>query len=83
MKSLLEKNDIEMYLTHHEEKYVVADILIRNLKKKIYEHLTSVSEKVYIDKSDDRVDKNNNTHNRAIKMKPIDVKSNTFIKSSK
>ena len=35
MKSWLEKNDIEMYLTHNEGKSVVAERFIRFLKTKI------------------------------------------------
>ena len=31
MKSSLEKNDIEMYSTHNEEKFVVAERFIRTL----------------------------------------------------
>ena len=34
---------------------------------------------VYIDKLDDRVNEHSNTYHRTIKMKPIDVKDNTFI----
>ena len=34
---------------------------------------------VYIDKLDDIVDEYNNTYHRTIKMKPIDVKDNTYI----
>ena len=36
MKSWLEKNDTEMYLTHNEEKPIVAERFIRTLKNKIY-----------------------------------------------
>ena len=36
MKSSLERNDIEMYSTHEEEKSVVAERFIRTLKNKIY-----------------------------------------------
>ena len=36
MKSWLEKNDIEMYLTHNEGKSVVAKKFIRPLRNKIY-----------------------------------------------
>ena len=35
MKSLLEKNDIEMYSTLNEGKSVVAERFIRTLKNKI------------------------------------------------
>ena len=53
------------------------------LKKNIYKYRTSVSKNVYNDKLDDIVNKNNKTYHRTIKMKPIDVKSNTYIDSSK
>ena len=36
---------------------------------------------VYIDKLDDIVNKYNNTYHSTIKMKPVDVKSNTYIDS--
>ena len=39
--------------------------------------MTSVSEYVHIDKLDDIVNKYNNTYS-TIKMKPVDVKSNTY-----
>ena len=45
--------------------------------------MISVSENVCIDKLDDMVNKYNNTYHRTIKMKPIGVKSNTYIDSSK
>ena len=38
---------------------------------------------MYIDKLDDIVNKYNNTYYSKIKMKPVDVKSNTYIDSSK
>ena len=34
---------------------------------------------MYLDKLDDIVNKWNNTYHRTIKMKPIDVKNNTYI----
>ena len=39
----------------------------------------SISKNVYIDKLDDIVDEYNNRYHRSIKMKPIDVKDNTYI----
>ena len=45
--------------------------------------MTSVSKKVYIDKLDDIVNKYNNTYHSTIKIKPVDVKSNTYIDSFK
>ena len=36
---------------------------------------------MYIDKLDDIVNKYNNKYHRSIKMKPVDVKDNTYISS--
>ena len=41
--------------------------------------MKSGSKNVYFDKLDDIVDEYNNTHHRTIKMKPVDVKDNTYI----
>ena len=38
---------------------------------------------MYSDKLDDIVNEYNNTYHRAIKNKPVDVKDNTYIDSSK
>ena len=83
MKSWLEKNGIEMYSTHNEEKFVVADRFIRDLKNRINKYMTSISKNVYIDKLDDLVNKCSNTYHRTIKMKPVDVKSSTYIDFNK
>ena len=45
--------------------------------------MTSISKNVYTDKLDDIVNKCNNVYHNTIKMKPVDVKSNTYIDSSK
>ena len=45
--------------------------------------MMSIPKNVYIDKLDDIVNKYNNTYLRTIKMKPVDVKSSTYIDSSK
>ena len=45
--------------------------------------MTSLSKNVYIDKLEDIVNKYNNTYHSTIKMKPVDLKSNTYIDSSK
>ena len=78
MKSWLEKNNIELYSTHNEGKSVVAERFIRTIKNKIYKHMTSISKNVYIDKLDDIVNEYNNTKYRTTKMKPINVKDNTY-----
>ena len=88
LKFILKDNDIEIYSIHNEGKSVVAERFIRTLKQtkivmyfqtKIYKYMTSVSKNVYIDKLDDIVGEYNNTYHRTIKMKPVDVKDNTYI----
>ena len=68
-----------MYSTHNEGKSVIAERFIRTLKNKIYKYIISISKNVYIDKLDDIVKKYNNTYHKSIKMKPADVKDNTYI----
>ena len=65
-----------MYSTRIEGKSVIAKRFIRTLKNK-------VSKNVYTDKLDDIVNKYNNKYHSTIKMKPVDVKSNTYIDYSK
>ena len=72
-----------MYSTHNEGKSVIAEIFIRTLKNKIYKYMTSILKNLYIDKLDGIVNKYNNTYHRTIKMIPVNVKSNTYIDSSK
>ena len=67
------------YSTHNEGKSVVAERFIRTLKSKIYKYMTSISK----NKLDDIVNEYNNTYHTTIKMKPIDVKDNTYINTSK
>ena len=68
-----------MYSANNEGKSVIAERFIRTLKSKIYKYMTSISKNVHIDKLDDIVRKYNNTYHTSIKMKPIDVKDNTYI----
>ena len=68
-----------MYSIHNEGKSVVAERFIRTLKNKICKYMTFVSKNVFIDKLDDIVDEYNNIYNRTIKMKPVDIKDNTYI----
>ena len=68
-----------MYSTHNKGKSVVAERFIRMLKSKIHKYMTSISKNVYSDQLDDIVDEYNNTYHTTIKMKPIDVKDNTYI----
>ena len=61
-----------MYSTHNEGKSVVAERFIRTLKRRVYKYMTSIS-------VNDIVNEYNNTYHRTIKLKPIDVKDNTYI----
>ena len=45
--------------------------------------MTSISNNMYIDKIDGIVNEYNKSYHRTIKMKPIEVKNNTYIGSSK
>ena len=83
MKSWLEKMIQKCIQTHNEGKSVVAERFIRTLENKIYKYMTLISKNVYIDKLDDIANKYNNTYHRTIKMKPVDVKSSTYIDPSK
>ena len=75
MKSWLQYNYIEMYSKHNELKSV---LLLKDLLE-----MTLISKKVYIDKLVDTINKYNNTCNKTIKMKPINVKYNTYINFGK
>ena len=67
-----------MHSAHNEGKSVAAERFIRTLKNKIYKHMTAVSKNMYFDVLDHIVDEYNNTCHRTIKMKPIDVKNDSF-----
>ena len=68
-----------MYSTNNEGKSVMAERFIKTLKNKIYKCMTSLSKNVYVDRLDDIVKEYNNTYHKSIKMKPVDVKDNTYI----
>ena len=67
-----------MYSTYNEGKSVLAERFIRNLKSKIFKHMTVVSKNVYFHVSDDIVNKYNNTVHRSIKIKPVDITSDSY-----
>ena len=67
-----------MYSTYNERKSVVAERFIRNLKNKIFKHMRAVSKNVYFDVLYDIVNKYNNAVHRSIKIKPIDVTSDSY-----
>ena len=82
-KKWLQDKDIFMHSTHNEGKSVVTERFIRTLKNKIYKYMTSISKNIYIDKLDDIVNEYNDTYHKTIKMKPIDLKDNTYINIDK
>ena len=83
MKSWLEKNHIKMHSAHNEGKSVSAKRFIRILENEIYKYMTSILKNVYVYKLDDIVNEYNNTYHRTVKMKPVDVKDNTYINFGK
>ena len=81
-KSFLKENDIEMYSTFNEGKSVVAERFIKTLKNKIYKHMTITGKNVYFNDLDDIFGKYNNSIHSLIKIKPKDVKDDSFVKYS-
>ena len=67
-----------MHSTYNEGKSVVAERFITTLKNKVFKHMTAVSKSVYFDVLNDIVNKYNNRVYRTIKMKPIDVTSDSY-----
>ena len=74
MKSWLKENNIEMYSPHNEGKFIIAENFSRTLMNKFYKYMALISKDLYIDKSDDVVNKCNNTYVNKIKVKPVDIK---------
>ena len=75
---MVKNKNIEMYSIHSKGKSVVPEIFVRPLKTKIYKYMASISRNFCINKLDDIVNEYNNTYHRTIKMKPVDVKNNTY-----
>ena len=67
-----------MYSKHNEGESAVVEELIRKLKSKIYKYIISISKNMYIGKLDNIVNEYNNAYHRTTKMKPVDVKDNTY-----
>ena len=82
-KDFLKIKNIEMYSTYNEGKSVVAGRFIRILKNKIFKHMTTISKNAYIDMLNDIVNKYNNTVHITMKMKPIDVASDSYVEYNK
>ena len=67
-----------MYSKYNEGKSAVAERFIRTLTSKIFKHMTAISKNVYFDVLDNIVNKFNNTNHRTIKIKHIEVSSNSY-----
>ena len=68
-KDFLKINNIEMYSTCNEGKFVVVERFIRTLKNKIFKHMAAISKNIYFDVLHNIINKYNNTVHRTIKMK--------------
>ena len=60
-----------------KKNLLFAESFIKTLKTETYKCMTSISKIVYIAELDDIVNKCNNTYHSTIKMKPVNVESNT------
>ena len=69
----LKINNIEMYSTCNEGKSVVVKRFIRAVKNKIFKHIMLI-----FDVLDNIINKYNNTVHKTIKVKPIDVTSDSY-----
>ena len=78
-KRFLKINNTVMYSTYNEGKYVVTEKFIRTLKSKIFNHMTAVSKNVYFDVLDNVANKYKNTVQRTMKMKPINITSDSYV----
>ena len=67
-----------MYSTYNLGKSVVAARFIRTLKNKIFKYMIAISKNIYFDALDDIVNKYDDTVQRTIKMKPINVTSDSY-----
>ena len=72
-----------MYSTYNEVNSVVAEQFISTLKDKVFKHMTAISKNLYFDVLDNIVNKNNNTVHKTIKMKPINVTSDSYLNTMK
>ena len=75
-KEVLKENHMEKYSTQNEGKSAVAEKFIKTLKNKIYKHMTAVLKD--FDVLDVIVDEYDNTFHKTIKIKPIDIKLDSY-----
>ena len=72
-----------MYWTYNEGKFGFAERFIKTLQTEIYKYMISESKNMNIDKLDDKANEYKNAYHKAIKMKPVEVKDNTYVDSDK
>ena len=65
-----------------KENLFFAERFIRTLKNKIFKHMTAISKNIHFDVLDDIVNEYNNTVHRTIKMRPIDIMGDYYVKSN-
>ena len=76
----MQDDDIEINSPHNEAKSVVTEIFIRTLNDKI---MTLIPKDVYIEKSDNILNKYNNTYHSTIKMRYVDLESSRYFDFNK
>ena len=79
IKSRLHNNNTEIYSTRNDGQPGVAERFVKTIKIKACMHMTSASKNIYNDKSDKIVVKYINIFHIKIKVKPINVNSNTYV----
>ena len=67
-----------MYSTYNQGKSIVAERFIRTLTNKISKQMRAISKNIYSDVLHDIVNKYNDRVHGTIKMKPIDVRSDSY-----
>ena len=67
-----------MYSTHNEGKSVVAERFVKTLKTKTYKHMTTIGKNVYFNVLHDTVDEYNKSFHSSIKIKPKDLRDDSF-----
>ena len=77
-KKFLRNNNTAKHSPYNEKNSIFAEWFIRTLKNKIYQHITVVSGDPYFDFLDDIVNKYSSTVHTTVKIKPIDVTSNSY-----
>ena len=79
----MQNNNIELYLTYNEGKFVVAEWFIWTLKDKIYKYRTTISKNVYIGQLDEIVNHYNNIYHGTIKIKQENLNPRMYIDLNK